>query len=105
MASSVSGSVHKGEIYAVIEQPFGVVGKALARLEHWCDILVLQVNVKRCGASVSSRSRPTDSLAAPADERLDGRLRNWYAAISRYPQLHEQVGADEYVAMKRKEAS
>jgi hypothetical protein len=218
--STVSGSAHQGEIYAVIEQPFDVVAKALARPEHWCQILALQVNIKRCSASdgalsamVTRKPRDSldsahrvdfryqlaaasndylhvglsapegplgtrdyemrleaapldsrrsfihmsyaytlglvarramdaylagagrdkrgfsveggergvversamryylaieaflDSLAAPPGERLEKRLRSWYAAISRYPQLREQVGADEYVEMKRREAS
>ena len=205
--SSVAGGAHKGEIYAVIEQRFDAVAKALARPEHWCDILKLQVNIKRCSASegrltamVTRKPRDTvddahrvdfgyrvaaatadylrvalsapegplgtrdyeiqleaapldsrrtfihmsyaytlgfmarramdaylagtgrdkrgfsvdggergvversamryylaveaflDSLAAPASERLERRVRDWYAAISRYPQLQEQVG-------------
>jgi hypothetical protein len=217
--SSADGGAHSGEIYAAIEQPFDVVAKALARPEHWCDILKLQVNVKRCSASdgtlaalVTRKPRDPvddayrvdfrfkvaaadadylrvamkaaegplstrdyelrleaapvdsgrtfvhlsyaytlgfmarramdfylagagrdkrgfsvdggergvieraamryylaveaflDSLAAPSGERLERRVRDWYAAISRYPQLQEQVSADEYVAMKRKEA-
>lgn len=218
--SSASGGAHKGEIYAVIEQPFDVVASALARPEAWCDILKLQVNVKRCSASTGSlaamvtrkprdsvdgayrvdfrydlaaagadylrvalsapegplgtrdyqlrleaapldsqrtfvhmsyayslgfmarramdlylggagRDKPgfsvdggergviersamryylaieayLESLAAPPAERLDRRLRDWYAAITRYPQLREPVGPDEYVEMKRREAS
>jgi hypothetical protein len=217
--SGASGGAHSGEIYALIEQPFSVVSKALARPEHWCDILKLQVNVKRCSASdgtlaalVTRKPRDPvddayrvdfrfkvaaadadylrvamkaaegplstrdyelrleaapvdsgrtfvhlsyaytlgfmarramdyylagagrdkrgfsvdggergvieraamryylaveaflDSLAAPSGERLERRVRDWYAAISRYPQLQEQVSADEYVAMKRREA-
>ena len=39
-------------------------------------------------------------LCAPPAQRLEARLRNWYAATSRHPQLREQVGRDEYVAMK-----
>ncbi len=218
--SSVSGGTHKGEIYAVIEQPYRVVAPALARTAHWCDILTLQVNIKRCDAAdeklaafitrkardpadgahrvefsyqvlgssadylqvalrapsgpVGTRdyqirleaapldSRRTfihlsyaytlgtmarfamdgylagagrdkrgfsveggeravvergamrhylaieahlDSLGAPAGQRLEKRLRGWYAAISRYPQLQERVGPDEYVEMKRKQAA
>ncbi|MDH0864491.1 hypothetical protein [Mitsuaria sp. GD03876] len=45
-----------------------------------------------------------DTLPAPADQRLDKRLRDWFAATERYPrQLHEQ-SLEEYVAMKHKEA-
>jgi hypothetical protein len=217
--SSLSNGAHHGEVYAVVEHPFGVVASALARPEHWCDILKLQVNVKRCsvsdgaltamvtrkprdpvddaysvgfryevaaasgdylrvalsapegplgsrdyqirleaapldskrtfirmsyaytlgfmarrgmeaylagagrgkrGFSVNGGERGVvergamryylaieaflDSLAAPAAERLEKRLRSWYAAISRYPQLQEQVGRDEYVEMKLREA-
>jgi len=46
-----------------------------------------------------------DALAMPPAQRLDARLRRWYAGVTRYPQLREQVGADEYVEMKRREAS
>ena len=49
--STISGSTHKGEIYAVIEHPYSVVAPALARPADWCDILTLPVNVKRCSAA------------------------------------------------------
>ena len=49
--SSAAGGVHKGEVHAVIDQPYAVVAAALARPAHWCDILTLQVNIKRCQAS------------------------------------------------------
>lgn len=46
-----------------------------------------------------------DTLAAPADARVDKRIREWFAATERYPrQLHE-MELDEYVAMKRREYS
>ncbi|HEV3008009.1 MAG TPA: hypothetical protein VGX52_03140 [Burkholderiales bacterium] len=222
--SSTAGGAHKGEIYAVIEKPYSVVAPALARPAGWCDILTLQVNIKRCNASedtlaafITRKARdPLDSAhrvdfryqlatstadylhvalrsragpvgtrdyeivveAAPLDARrtflhmsyaytlgsmarfamdaylagagrekvgfsvvdrlpdgrpvhvdgvrgvvernamryylaveahlesqnLETRLRHWYAATARYPQLRETVGPDEYVQMKRKEA-
>jgi hypothetical protein len=44
-----------------------------------------------------------NSLATPAGEQVEKRLRDWYAATERYPkQLHE-MERDEYMAMKRKE--
>ena len=43
------------------------------------------------------------SLALPPAERVERRLRDWYAATERYPrQLHE-MERDDYLAMKRKE--
>ena len=229
--SSADGGRHQGEIRAVIEQPHSVVAPALARPAHWCEILTLQVNIKRCtsnsesltalitrkprdpvdsahridfrfqvaatnadslqvalsapsgpvgtrdyeirleavpldarrtgirmtyaytlgimarlameaylsgagrekvGFSVVERlpdGRPVyvdgvrgvversamryylaiestvDVLALPAAQRLDARTRRWYAEVTRFPQLREQVGADEYVEMKRREAT
>jgi hypothetical protein len=41
----------KGDIYAVIEQPYAVVGPALQGAAQWCEILILHINVKRCRAS------------------------------------------------------
>ena len=37
-----------GEIYALIEQPFAMVSPALLGIGHWCDILILHLNVKSC---------------------------------------------------------
>ena len=219
--SSASGGAHTGQIHAVIDQPYRVVAPALARPEGWCQILTLQVNIKRCSVDqlgqalaafitrkprdaidsahrVDFRYEPTtkgndylrvvlsaptgpigtrdyqivleaapldsgrtlmqmsyaytlgamarvamksylagtgrdkrgfsvdggergvversamryylaieaylESLGAPTKQRLEARLRNWYAAIARYPQLHEAVGAEEYVEMKQREA-
>lgn len=38
----------KGEVYAVVEYPFDVVNSQLGEIKHWCDILILHQNVKRC---------------------------------------------------------
>lgn len=46
-----------------------------------------------------------DSLTAPPGQRLETRLRDWYAGIERYPrQLREQVKREEYLRMKLTEA-
>ena len=229
--SAANSGTHKGEVHAVIDQPYAAVAAALARPAHWCDILTLQVNIKRCEASnealvafitrkprdavsdahridfrfdlaakradylqvalnapsgpmstrdyeirleaapldakrtfihlsygytlgsmarlamdaylvgpgrdktgfsvaerradgspvyvdgvrgVAERSAmryylaidaSLEALAVPPAQRLDARLRRWYAEAARYPQLKERVGADEYVEMKRREAA
>jgi hypothetical protein len=227
--STAEGGEHKGDIYAVVEHPFGEVARSLARPRHWCDILTLQVNVKYCAAAASGPGgaltavitrkardalqsghqvdfafearasdedyleaalraaegpvgtrdyhialqaaplgpgrtflhfsyryglgamarmamdlylatsgrdkvgfsvvdeRPVDgvrgmiersamrhylaieafldSLDAPEGGRLEARLLGWYGAISRHPQLREEVGRGEYVEMKLKEAA
>ena len=41
----------QGDIYARIEEPFAVVERALQNSDHWCDILMLHLNVKQCLAN------------------------------------------------------
>ena len=41
----------KGDVYAVVDQPFTRVGPALQSAEHWCDLLMLHLNVKDCTTS------------------------------------------------------
>ena len=38
----------RGEVYAVVMQPFGVVASALQTMDQWCDVLMLHLNVKAC---------------------------------------------------------
>jgi len=38
----------KGDIHAVLDQPFDKVRTALAEPKNWCDILILHPNVKDC---------------------------------------------------------
>ena len=40
----------RGEVYAVVMQPFGVVASALQTMDQWCDVLMLHLNVKSCRA-------------------------------------------------------
>ena len=46
-STETSGNL-KGDVYAVAEQPYSVVGPALQGMDHWCDILMLHLNVKDC---------------------------------------------------------
>jgi len=43
----------KGDIYAVLDYPFATVNLALNNPAHWCDVLILHLNVKYCHASGS----------------------------------------------------
>src|SRR5262245_51776267 len=49
--SSENGSEHKGAVYAVLEQPFSRVATALRGPAQWCEVLILQANIKDCEAS------------------------------------------------------
>ena len=77
--SQTSGDL-KGDVYAVVDHPFAMVQQALQSADHWCDILILHLNVKRCrrrrrrrqdgqpaasAASSTSRSRTPTSSTSP----------------------------------------
>jgi hypothetical protein len=51
LISTESSHDLKGEIYAVVDYPFSSVSKALNNPEHWCDALILHINIKYCHAS------------------------------------------------------
>lgn len=38
----------KGEIYAVVNYPFSTFNSALSNPAHWCDAMILNLNVKYC---------------------------------------------------------
>jgi hypothetical protein len=51
MTSMESSHDLKGEVYAVVNYPFATVNQALNDPAHWCDVLILHVNVKYCHAA------------------------------------------------------
>ncbi|WP_157268688.1 hypothetical protein [Azohydromonas aeria] len=51
--SNDSASAPLGQVWAVLDKPFEAVAEALREPRHWCDILMLQTNVKRCAPSGS----------------------------------------------------
>jgi len=46
----------KGEIYAVVDYPFTTVDGALNNPTHWCDVLILHMNIKYCHAAASNKT-------------------------------------------------
>lgn len=47
-ADSARAAAPSGDVYAVVEHPFATVKTALQRPASWCDVLILQHNIKRC---------------------------------------------------------
>ena len=43
-----------GDIFAVVDYPFATVQQALQSVDHWCDILILHLNIKRCETARTS---------------------------------------------------
>ena len=88
----------KGEVYAVVDQPFSVMGEALQGMDHWCDLLILHLNVKSCAFT----SKPTDVLSLYVGRKFDQPLEDAYrvnfsysvpAASADY--LRVQLAADD----------
>ena len=48
--STQSNAALRGDVYAVVTQPFSVVGVALQGMGPWCEVLMLHLNVKSCRA-------------------------------------------------------
>ena len=40
----------KGDIYAIVDYPFGAVSTGLNDPDHWCDVMLLHINTKYCHA-------------------------------------------------------
>jgi hypothetical protein len=50
-----------GEIHAVLEHPFTKLNAALDAADHWCDVLILHINIKQCR---SVGAAPVNKLVA-----------------------------------------
>ena len=50
LKSTESPDALKGEVYAVLDYPFEQVNSAINNPDHWCDALILHINVKYCRA-------------------------------------------------------
>lgn len=79
LESREDGDLLKGDIYAEVEQPYAVVGPALQGVDHWCDILILHLNVKACRADPAG-----DTLDLYIGRKFDQPLADAHAVTFRY---------------------
>jgi hypothetical protein len=71
MESVESSHDLKGEVYAVVNHPFAEVNQALNNPQHWCDILILHLNIKYCRAEINpSITRLNVNLGRKFDQPL-----------------------------------
>lgn len=63
----------RGEVYAVVQQPTSLVGPALQGMDHWCDVMMLHLDVKMCRGT---RRGDVDLLAVSTARRFDQPLEN-----------------------------
>ncbi len=53
-STQTSGDL-RGDVYTIVDHPFATVQQALQSIDHWCDILILHLNVKRCRANGATK--------------------------------------------------
>jgi hypothetical protein len=56
LESTQSSDDLKGDVHAVVEHPFAAVQQSLDSIDHWCDILILHLNVKRCQVDAGKKA-------------------------------------------------
>jgi len=58
-------------VYAVVDHPFPMVQQALQSADHWCDILILHLNVKRCRATGAAAKTINLSVGRKFDQPIE----------------------------------
>ena len=99
LESTQSSGDLKGDAYAVVEQPFKLVGPALNAIDHWCDVLMLHLNVKHCSTAGKAPSAVLSLVVGRKfDQPLDDAYRVQFAyavQASATDYLRVQMAADE----------
>jgi hypothetical protein len=54
--SGEQGDNVSAEVYGVVDQPFAAVAELLGEPHHWCDFLLLSINVKSCAVGPGAES-------------------------------------------------
>jgi hypothetical protein len=87
----------RGDVYTVVDHPFATVKQALQANEHWCDILILHLNVKRCKAGADGKSI-TLNVGRKFDQKLEDAYElafDWRLAAATADYLSVQLSADD----------
>jgi len=89
----------KGEIYAVIHHPFAKVNTALNNPDHWCDVLILHLNIKFCQAAHKNKDTVLNvNLGKKYDQPLEDTSRvefNYREIMSAADYFAIQLKADQ----------
>jgi hypothetical protein len=95
-STQTSGDL-RGDVYTVVDHPFATVQQALQSIDHWCDILILHLNVKRCRANGSAKL-----LSLNVGRKFDQPIEDsyelafmWRVAAVAPDYLNVQLGAEE----------
>ena len=93
----------KGEIYAVLDYPFKKVNSAINNPSHWCDALILHINVKYCRAENDNARSGNNStvLNINLGKKFDQPLVDTYKAKFNYDSI---TNAADYFSIEMKAA-
>lgn len=83
LVSTESSHALQGDIYAVVDYPFATVDQALDDPTHWCDVLILHINIKYCHAA---GSKAGTLLAVSLGRKYDQPLADAYRIEFNYRQ-------------------
>ena len=76
LESTQSSNDLKGDIYSVVDYPFATVDEAIKPADHWCDILILHLNVKGC--KVGSGAGGASIVSVAAGRKFDQPIEDAY---------------------------
>jgi hypothetical protein len=97
LESTQSSGDLRGDVYAVVDHPFATVQQGLQSIDHWCDILILHLNVKHCKASAAAKTislRVGRKFDQPIEDAYE--LEFKYKVAANMPDyLQVQLTADE----------
>ena len=93
LESSESPDMLKGDVYAVIDYPFATVNTALNNPAHWCDFLILHLNIKYCKADNDSA---TPDLSVNLGKKDQQDLKNTYHVDFKY---RNEISAADYFSV------
>jgi hypothetical protein len=75
----------QGDIYAVVEHPLAEISSALKGSAHWCDVLTLHINNRRCvTATATATATVTATATATAPGGPQGRETLTLFVVRRY---------------------
>ena len=97
LESTQSSGDLRGDVYAVVEYPFASVDESLKSIDHWCDILILHLNVKRCRGNATDGKLALD-IGRKFDQPIEDAQRlafGYKVAASSADYLQVQLSAPE----------
>lgn len=84
----------KGEIYAVVDYPFATVNQALNNPAHWCDVLILHINIKYCHAY---ENKTATTLSVNLGKKNEQPLADTYRVDFNYQEI---ITTPDYFALE-----